>query len=168
MRLKRSTGRLTRGGVALVALASVLALLAAGCSSNSSSSGGGTNYSVFVQKFRYHGMPSSIPSGNFTIAFSNHENLPITHEMVVVSLPSGKSSQDVISAAKTGGTASEDRWLHFGEIGDVNTGATIAGVFDLPAGNYVFACWQTGNLGKPDAKGKPHAARGMVFPFTVT
>src|SRR5207248_8949997 len=139
MRLKRSTGRLTRGGVALVALASVLALLAAGCSSNSSSSGGGTNYSVFVQKFRYHGMPSSIPSGNFTIAFSNHENLPITHEMVVVSLPSGKSSQDVISAAKTGGTASVDRWLHFGGIGVVKTVSPNDGVFDLPDGHYEVA-----------------------------
>src|SRR5437588_156143 len=81
---------------------------------------------------------------------------------------SGKSAQDVISAAKTGGTASEDQWLHFGEIPDVNSGATKAQVFDLPAGNYAFACWQTGNLGAPDAKGKPHAARGMVYQFTVT
>jgi hypothetical protein len=157
--------------VAVLALASVLALLSTVCSSKNTvtASGGGlTNYSVYVQKFRYHGMPATIPSGVFTIGFSNRENLPITHEMVVVSLPSGKSAQDVINDAKSGGTGSEDNWLHFGEIGDVDTGATIANVFDLPPGNYAMACWQTGNLGDPTAKGKPHAARGMVFQFKVT
>jgi len=169
MRLGRPTGKL-RGGVAVVALASVLGLLATGCSSNSSTvgGGGGTVYSAFVQKFRYHGVPTSIPHGNFVLNFTNRESLPITHELVLISLPSGKSAQDVISAARATGPASEDKWLHFGEIPDVNSGATKAQTFDLPAGTYAFACWQTGNLGNPNAKGKAHAARGMVFQFTVT
>ena len=69
-------------------------------------------YSVFVQKFRFHGLPASVKAGNFTIDFSNRESLPITHEMVLISLPSGKTSQNVIDDAKTGGTKSEDEWLH--------------------------------------------------------
>jgi hypothetical protein len=166
MRLRSSTGRLSPGGGVVLALASVLVVLATSCS------GGGTKappiYSAFVQKFRFHNMPTSIPSGNFTVNFTNRESLSITHEMVLVALPSGKKAQDVIDAAKAEAKPgdSEDGWLHFGEIGEVDTGATKSGVFDLPAGTYAFACWQHGNLG--GGNGKSHAARGMVFQFTVT
>lgn len=168
MRGKGSVGGSTRAGSAIMlVLVSVLALVASGCSkTESSTTSGASTYSVFVQKFRFHGLPAKIPSGNVTIDFSNRESLPITHEMVLVSLPSGKTIENIKADAKTGGTDSEDEWLHFGEIGEVNTGATKAGLFDLPAGTYVLACWQTGNLG--GGKGDPHAARGMVFQFTVT
>ena len=105
-------------------------------------------------------------SGNLTIDFSNRESLPITHEMVLVSLPQGKSKQDIISDASKKGAKSEDDWLHFGEIPEVDSGATKAQVFDLPAGTYALACWQNGNLG--GGTGKVHAARGMVFQFTVS
>lgn len=150
-----------RNGVAAVTVAAI-ALVGSACSKGSSE----TAYSVFVQKFRYNGMPASIKSGNLTVDFSNRESLPITHELVVIAIPAGKSAQDVIDAAKATGADSEDGWLHFGEIGDTDTGATVAGIFYLPAGTYAFACWQTGNLGGGD--GDAHAARGMVFPFTVT
>src|SRR5437588_9975489 len=125
-------------------------------------------YSPLVHFFFYYCGPHRDLHGNFVLNFTNRESLPITHELVLISLPSGKSAQDVISAARATGPASEDKWLHFGEIPDVNSGATKAQTFDLPAGTYAFACWQTGNLGNPNAKGKAHAARGMVFQFTVT
>ena len=144
------------------ALVGVVALAGSACSKGSSQ----TVYSVFVQKFRYHGAPTTIKSGNFTVDFSNRESLPITHELVVIAIPSGKSGQDVIDAGKSGGEDSEDGWLHFGEIGDVDTSATIVGNFDLPPGNYAFACWQKGNLG--GGEGQVHVARGMIFPFTVS
>jgi len=161
--------RFGRAGL-VVATASMFMLLAASCSSkNNVTAGGGTpTENVFVQKFRFHGMPTTIPSGNLTINFSNRESLPITHELVLISLPSGKTAQDVVSDSKAKDTKAEDDWLHFGEIPDVDSGATKAQVFDLPAGTYAFACWQTGNLGAPTAKGKAHAARGMVFQFTVS
>jgi hypothetical protein len=134
----------------------------------SSSDTGLTTYNVSVQKFKYSGMPDSIESGPVLVAFSNHEAFPITHEMVVVGLPSGKSAQDVIAAAKQKGDKSEDDWLHFGEIGEVNTGATIAGVFSLPPGTYTLACWQTGTPeGKPEG-GPVHLTVGMIHQFTVT
>jgi hypothetical protein len=150
-----------RKGVAVVTVAAI-ALVGSACSKGSSQ----TTYTAFVQKFRYNGIPTSIKAGNFTVDFSNRESLPITHEMVLIAIPAGKSAQDVIDAAKATGADSEDGWLHFGEIPDVDTGATKAGLFDLPAGTYAFACWQTGNLGGGD--GDAHAARGMVFQFSVT
>ncbi len=165
-------------GRAAIVLACVLALAFAvtGCAkghttakaATSSSNTGLTTYNVSVQKFKYSGMPDSVKSGPVLIAFSNHESFPITHEMVVVAIPSGKSDQDVITAAKQKGDASEDDWLHFGEIGEVNTGATIAGVFSLPPGTYAMACWQTGTpQGKP--KGGPvHLTVGMIHQFTVS
>jgi hypothetical protein len=168
MRLRRSDGRLPPSGVGVVALVSVLALLAVGCGGGGDETSGPPTYSVFVQKFRYHGLPGSVPSGNMTINFSNRENLPIVHEMILLALPSGQTKDDVISDAKDKGPDAEGDYLSFGEIGDVDTGATKAQVFDLPAGSYVLACFEEGNLGDPEAKGKAHAARGMVFEFTVT
>jgi len=167
MRLRvSSSGRLLPGSGAILALASTLIVLATACG------GGGEKapptYSVSVQKFRYNGFPTSIPSGDLTISFSNRENLDIVHEMILLSLPSGKTKDDVVSDAKAKGPDAEGDFLSFGEIGDVDTGATKAQVFNLPAGNYVFACFEEGNLGDPEAKGKAHAARGMVFQFTVT
>jgi hypothetical protein len=167
MQLRSSTGRFHRGSGVVLALASALAVLATSCSS-----GGGDEtapaYSVSAQKFRFHGFPTSIPSGNLTIDFSNRENLPILHEMILLSLPSGQTKDDIVSDTKTKDTDAEGDYLSFGEIGEVSTGATKAQVFDLPPGTYAFACFETGNLGDPEAKGKAHAARGMVFQFTVT
>jgi hypothetical protein len=159
----------------VLACSLTLGLALTGCakghttSSASSNSGTGlTTYNVSVQKFKYSGMPDSIKAGPLLVTFSNHESFPITHEMVLVALPSGKTKDDVIADAKKKGDASEDDWLHFGEIGEVNTGATIAQVFSLPAGTYALACWQTGTpQGKP--KGGPvHLTVGMIHPFTVS
>jgi hypothetical protein len=169
MRGRKSARWFGRHPAVVVGLVLVLALVGASCSSGGSSGTSGAalpTYSVFVQKFRYHGLPSSLKSGEVVIDFSNHENLSITHEMVLVSLPSGKTGKDITADAKTKGTKSEDDWLHFGEIPDVDTGATKAQVFDLPAGRYAIACWETGNLG--GGTGKPHVARGMVFDFNVS
>lgn len=163
MRGIRSTSRVGLRPVLAVALVSVLALVASACSKSASTT---PSYDVFVQKFRFHNMPATLSGGNIVINFSNKESDTITHEMVLIQLPSGKTSDDVIADAKAGGTDSEDEWLHFGEIGEVDTSATKSGLFDLPAGTYALACWQTGNLG--GGKGSPHAARGMVFQFTVT
>jgi hypothetical protein len=172
MRQKVGVGR----GASVLSCVIALGFALTGCakghtasaSATSSSGGDLPTINVSVQKFKYSGMPNSLKSGPVLVAFSNHESFPITHEMVVVAIPSGKSDQDVIAAAKQKGDASEDEWLHFGEIGEVNTGATIAGVFSLPPGTYALACWQTGTpQGKP--KGGPvHLTIGMIHQFTVS
>jgi uncharacterized cupredoxin-like copper-binding protein len=173
MNRKASVGRKAIVLVCALALGPVLAGCAKGhttanAASTSNSGTGLTTYNVSVQKFKYSGFPDTIKSGPTLIAFSNHESVPITHEMVVVGLPAGKTAQDVIDDAKKKGDKSEDDWLHFGEIGEVNTGATIAGVFSLPPGNYALACWQTGTpSGKPEG-GPVHLTIGMIHQFTVS
>jgi hypothetical protein len=174
---------LRRRGV--VALLAVLVLVASGCSKGRSTATGVTAYNVFAQKFSYHGMPTSIPTGNFQINFSNKESFPIVHEMIVAALPAGETRDDIIASAKPPGTAAapltakhpcvggdpcESQYLHFGEVDDVLTAATISGVFNLPPGNYFMACWQQGTVNNPE--GTPtdptHASIGMVFTFTVS
>ena len=161
--------RSVHGGWKVSALAAVVLLTATACSKSSTPAT--ASYDVFAQQFRYHGMPTSIPSGNFQVNFSNKESFPITHEMILAALPSGDSAQTVIDSAKvkgcTGGGPCESQYLHFGEVDDVSTGATISEVFNLPAGTYFFACWQQGTPEGGD-NGPPHASIGMVQPFTVT
>jgi hypothetical protein len=156
----------------VTALVATLLLVATACSKSSNPP---TNpaYDVFAQKFRYHGMPTTIPSGNLQINFSNKESFPIVHEMIVAALPEGKTAADIIDSAKVpgceGGGPCESQYLHFGEVDDVSTGATISEVFNLPPGNYFFACWQQGTVSNPDSTtGPPHASKGMVFTFTVS
>lgn len=150
-----------------------LMLVATGCSKGRSDSAGSgvVSYDIFAQNFKYNGMPPSIASGNIQLNFSNRESFPIIHEMIVAAMPAGKTTQDVIDSAKpkdcTGGGPCEEMYLHFGEIGDVATGATISNVFNLPAGTYFIACWQQGTPeGTED--GPTHASIGMVQQFTVT
>lgn len=167
--MARSVGSWWRVG----AVAAALTLVGSACSSSSSSSAGAASYDVFAQKFSYHGFPTSVPSGNLQINFSNKESFPIVHEMILAALPSGKTQQDVINSAKapgcTGGGPCESQYLHFGEIDDVSTGATLSQVFNLPPGNYFLACWQQGTQSDPESTtGPTHASKGMVFTFNVT
>src|SRR5439155_3014409 len=152
------------------ALAGVLLLIASGCS-KSDNNASITATTIFVQKFRYNGVPSSVPAGINTFLFQNRESFPITHEMIPIALPSGKTAQDVIDAAKApgdAGPASEDMWLHIGgDFGPADTGASVVETLDLPPGTYAFACWQTGTQ-SGGQNGPPHASIGMVAQFTVT
>jgi hypothetical protein len=154
----------------LALLAPVVVLVASGCSNSSSSDSSSAVplNKVFVQKFRYHGMPATLPAGMHQFLFQNEESFPITHEMIPIALPAGKTAQDVIADAKAKGPDSEDDWLHIGgDFGSVDTGAGIVETLYLPPGNYAVACWQTGTPSGGD-NGPPHAAKGMVFSFTVS
>jgi hypothetical protein len=167
--------RSVRGGWLIALVAGIFALAMTGCSSSSSSSGGSGDLSpdatIFVQNFQYHDVPASFPSGIVTLLFQNNESFPIAHEMIPIALPSGKTAQDVIDAAKApgeAGPASEDDWLHIGgDFGAIDTGAGLVEVLNLPPGTYAFACWQTGTQSGGE-NGPPHAAKGMVTQFTVT
>ena len=162
----RGRGRLFTIG----ALIATLMLLGSACSKSSNTPSNPT-YNVFAQKFRFHGMSATIPSGNFQINFSNKESFPITHEMILKALPTGKTAQDIIDSAKVpgceGGGPCETQYLAFGEIAGVDTGATLSNVFDLSPGQYFFACWETGTV-SGGTKGPPHLAKGMFFQFTVS
>jgi uncharacterized cupredoxin-like copper-binding protein len=148
----------------------VVALALAGCSKEAKGQATGSAglpvYKASVQKFKYSGMPGSIKSGESIITLTNRESGEITHEFVLLALPSGKSTDDIAAAAKKKGADAEEDFLSFGEVADVNTGSTHAGVFSLPPGTYALACFEDGKIG--GGKGKVHATIGMVHQFTVT
>jgi hypothetical protein len=147
------------------ALAGVILLVASGCSKSDDNSITATT--IFVQKFRYNGVPATVTAGINTFLFQNKESFPITHEMIPIALASGQTAQDVIDDAKANGPESEDSWLHIGgDFGAVDTGAGIVEVLNLPPGTYAFACWQTGTQSGGE-NGPPHASIGMVATFTV-
>jgi hypothetical protein len=167
-------GSRTRRAAALFSVIVLVALV--GCTKGRTAQAGGAGvraYDVFAQNFRFHNMPPTLPSGNIQINFTNRESFPIVHEMILLQMPAGKTVTDLIASAKVpgcaGGADCENQYLHFGEIPDVSTEATRSQVFNLPAGNYFFACWQQGTTSSPD--GTPadptHLSIGMVFTFTV-
>ncbi|HEY2803986.1 MAG TPA: hypothetical protein VGJ67_08735, partial [Actinomycetota bacterium] len=108
-------------------LVPVVVLVSTACSSSSDNSSSSTPLTkVFVQKFRYHGMPTTLSPGVHQFLFQNEESFPITHEMIPVALPSGKTVQDVIADAKAKGPDSENEWLHIGgDFGPADTGAGV-------------------------------------------
>jgi uncharacterized cupredoxin-like copper-binding protein len=149
----------------------VVALALAGCSKGQAkgqeaSTAGLPVYKVSVQKFKYGGMPTAVKSGESIITLTNRESGEITHEFVLLALPSGKSADDIAADAKKKGDKAEEDFLSFGEVADVNTGSTHAGVFSLPPGTYALACFEDGKIG--GGKGKVHATIGMTHQFTVT
>jgi uncharacterized cupredoxin-like copper-binding protein len=149
--------------IAVVALAGCAKEEAKGQTANSA---GLPVYKLSVQKFKYSGMPASIKSGESIITLTNREAGEITHEFVLLALPSGKSTSDIAADAKKKGADAEGDFLSFGEVADVNTGSTHAGVFSLPPGTYALACFEDGKIG--GGKGSVHATIGMVQQFTVT
>lgn len=167
----KRAGPFSRGGLfSAVAIAAALVLLATGCSKGrtTTTSSAPKLVSVYVQKFRYHGMPATLPSGYTQFYFQNKESFPITHEMIPIALPAGKTAQDVIAAAKAGGPDSEGDWLHIGgDMGSVDTGAGIIETLYLPPGNYAVACWQTGKADGGE-NGPTHVSIGMIASFTVS
>src|SRR6266545_3338452 len=124
-------------------------------------------YQVSVSKFTYEGMPDTVPANKpFNIVFTNKESFDITHELVVLGIPSGKTLQDVVAAAKAKGPDGEGGFLGFGEIADVDTAGTGVHTFDLPPGKYALTCWEDGKAG--GGTGPVHASIGMAKEFTVS
>ena len=84
-----STGGV-RWGRGIPVLMMALVLVATGCSKNRNDAAAGAGvraYDIFAQKFRYNGVPASIPSGNIQLNFSNRESFPIVHEMILARCP---------------------------------------------------------------------------------
>jgi hypothetical protein len=169
---RRVTARRRTGVTTVVALVAVLALMSTSCSKGrdtTTTSSAPKLTTVYVQKFRFHGLPATLKSGFTQFYFQNKESFPIAHEMIPIALPAGKTAADVQAEAKAKGPESEDDWLHIGgDMGAIDTGAGLIETLYLPPGNYAVACWQTGKANGQPGEGPPHAALGMVAAFTVT
>jgi hypothetical protein len=139
----------------------------ASASASSSAAPTGPIYSVSVKNFVYQGVPATVQANRpFEVTFVNDEAFPIQHEFVVLRLPLGKTAQDVVNDAKKKGPKAEDDWVHLADSGAaLPVGASAVVRMDLPPGNYVATCWQTGKVG--GGTGPPHLVIGMVAPFTA-
>lgn len=138
-----------------------------GSGSTETAAASAPTYDVSVTKFTYSGMPSTVPANKpFLVSFTNRESFSIIHEFVVVRVPKGKTADDVVADAKKKGDKSEDDWVHVGDSGDIETGGSVVIPLDLPPGNYVAACWQTGKAG--GGSGPPHIAIGMHTAFKAS
>ena len=128
----------------------------------------GPMYSVSVKNFTFQGMPANVPANKpFEVTFINDEAFPILHEFVVLKLPPGTTAQDVVSDARKKGPKAEDDWIHVGDSGaPLPIGSSAVVRMDLPPGNYVASCWQTGKVG--GGTGPPHVVIGMISSFTAT
>ena len=162
--------------VQVMVMAVAVVLVGSACSkgqtSSTSTSATPPVIKVYVSGFRYHGVPSTIKAGYTTFLFSNQESFEITHEMIPIQLPSGKTTQDVENDAKMPpqgkGPASEDEWLHVGgDFGTIDTGGHLLIPIYLYPGTYAVACWQQGTQ-SGGTNGPPHASIGMVAGFTVS
>jgi hypothetical protein len=128
----------------------------------------GPMFSVSVKNFTFQGMPTTVPANKpFEVTFINDEAFPIVHEFVVLKLAPGKTAQDVVDDARKNGPGAEDDWVHVGDSGaPLPIGSSAVVRMDLPPGNYVASCWQTGKVG--GGTGPPHVVIGMIESFTAT
>jgi hypothetical protein len=112
---------------------------------------------VHLVNFKFH-MPTTIAAGLNTFELMNMANQP--HEMILFKLSPGKTLADVISYLKT--QQGQPPGSPVGGLFDLDPGNTSYLRLGVPAGNYVALCFVT------DPKTHlPHAALGMVMPFTA-
>lgn len=112
---------------------------------------------IHMVNFKFH-MPSIAPAGRDTFELMNMGSQP--HEMVLFKLAPGKTLADVIAFIKS--QKGQPPGSPMGGLFDLDPGQTSYLVQAMPAGKYVALCFVT------DPKTHlPHAALGMIRPFTV-
>src|SRR5688572_3709578 len=105
-------------------------------------------------------IPDSIPAGLTTFQLMNHG--AELHHMQILRLEQGKTMADFSAAMESKGPP--PAWISFlgGPQGGLPHGPATNVTVTLTPGNYVVLCF----IPSPD--GKPHVAKGMVKPLTVT
>jgi plastocyanin len=170
--MQRSKLRLAATFVAIGALTAALA----GCGSSDKSSEGGSPtttpsepaaITVTAGDYSFEGLPETMTAGIQNVTFENQGS--VDHEMVFVKVKPG-TTPDALGAALEK-VFNGEPFPAFMEAanGVANTaaGETTVTQFNLPAGDYIALCGDTGVAGsKKD--GKPHFARGMYAEVTVT
>ncbi|HJQ88916.1 MAG TPA: hypothetical protein VJ820_15795 [Propionibacteriaceae bacterium] len=105
--------------------------------------------------------PAEIPAGVTTFRLVNRG--PELHHVQLVKLNDGKTMDDLSALLQQPPQGPPPAWVE--EVGGPNTpvpGGESTVTLDLEPGNYAMLCF----IPSPD--GKPHIAKGMVKPLTVT
>ena len=104
--------------------------------------------------------PDSLPSG--PTHFVGHNVGKEVHHATLVRIADGKTIADALGAFAADPKSAYPLVKFFGGPQSVAPGATQSNVVTLDPGNYAVLCVI------PGADGIPHAAKGMLKPFTVT
>ncbi|MGH7718810.1 MAG: hypothetical protein ACREON_08205 [Gemmatimonadaceae bacterium] len=105
--------------------------------------------------------PAQVPAGLTRIRLVNQG--PELHHVQLVKLNDGKTMSDLEAVLSALPQGPPPAWME--EMGGPNTpapGKESNATLNLEPGNYAILCW----IPSPD--GKPHIAKGMVRPLTVT
>jgi plastocyanin len=111
---------------------------------------------VTLGEFRF-GLPAGFGKGTYKVTNGGAQ----PHELTIVRLGQGKTPADAAAFFQSGGHGPPP-FTSAGGVGVLAPGASEYGQLDLAPGDYLALCYV------PDAgTGMPHAAMGMVAPFTV-
>lgn len=156
-------GSIGRRRPAFVAISiAVLALTAAGCSSDDDGDeGGASTVAVTLQEFAVIPSPDSVGAGEVTFDATN-EGPEDPHELVVFATD---LAPDALPTTEEGGVDEEgDGVTLIGEIEEFPVGETESATFTLESGSYVLIC----NLVEEEEGGlESHYQEGMRVAFTV-
>jgi hypothetical protein len=153
-------------------LLTIGALLIAGCGSSSkkSSSTSTTDATtasipevvVTATEYSFKFPQPTLPSGLVKITLKNEGTAPEGHQMNLIKMGSLTLNQIKARVAKTDlkGLPADVKFV--GGPNGVDPGKSASAIVDLEPGDYAAVCFI------PDAKGKPHAALGMISQITVS
>lgn len=112
-------------------------------------------------EFAYEGDLSGLTAGPVTVNLTNDGTLE--HQAMLLKMNDGETVDSFLGAAATdpSGVDPLSRVAGFAGPNGVAPGETVSSTQVLEAGEYVLICVI------PDEAGVPHAAHGMVMPFTV-
>ncbi len=116
--------------------------------------------SVGLAEYSYSDVPTTVTGGVVTVSAKN--NGTEEHQATIVRLNDGVTLPQALGDFGTDPNKAFSEIKLFGGPNSAAPGATVATTQTLPAGNYAFVCLI------PGSDGIPHAAKGMVAPFTVT
>jgi hypothetical protein len=122
---------------------------------------GGADVPTASAEVRLRDFGFTLPPGFGNGTYKVTNDGPQAHELAIVRLADGKTPADAAAFFASGGHGPPP-FTPAGGVGAVVPGASIYGRLDLAPGNYLALCYV------PDAgSGMPHAAMGMVQPFSV-
>ncbi len=152
----------TTAGAAATTAAAPASTAAAAATTEAAPEPEATEVDLTLADFSYAGAAESVPAGLVTISAKNTSTAE-EHQATIVRLNDGVTMDQALSTfAQNEVEGFKLITVHGGPNG-IGPGGSQATTQQLEPGNYFFACF----IPSP-SDGIPHAAKGMLQPFTVT
>ena len=119
-----------------------------------------TEVKIGMAEYSYSDVPATVAGGLVTVTATN--NGKEEHQATLLRLNDGVTLQQALGDFAADPNKGFADIQLFGGPNSVAPGASVSATADLPAGNYAFVCLI------PGSDGIPHAAKGMLAPFTVS